>query len=208
MRDQTRRARPVWLAALALLAVILVFGASFALLSRAIGITSPWLVLLLMFQFLGIARVAEPLFRLRMPRMLRPLRPWELESHVSRRLGVLRFGRILRHSPLRYLNSGVYLERRRGDPLQVRLQAESSEAAHFWAAVLVMPYVAFAGLSSRWSIVAVFVLAQVLVNLYPILHLRHIRGRLDRIIPRIGAAQARRENAAAVGAERDSRRAR
>jgi hypothetical protein len=33
-------------------------------------------------------------------------------------------------------------------------------------------------------------LAQVLVNVYPILHLRHIRGRLDRAVRRMGAAQA------------------
>ncbi len=37
------------LRALAVLAAVLVFGASFELLRRVIGITSPWLVLLLMF---------------------------------------------------------------------------------------------------------------------------------------------------------------
>ena len=126
---------PLWLHALALLAVMVVSGASFVMLSRVIGITSPWLVLLLMFYFLGLVRVAEPLLVLRMPRALRPLRRWEREGDVYQRLGVLSFGRLLRKSPLRYLNSAVYLDRGRRDPLQVRLHAESSEAAHFWAAV-------------------------------------------------------------------------
>jgi hypothetical protein len=182
-REIEHRMRP-WLHALVLLGVILVFGVSFVLLSRVIGITSPWLVLLLMFYFLGIAKVAEPLFILRMPRGLRSNRRWEREGRVYRRLGVLSFGSLLRLAPLRYLNSAVYLDRERRDLLQVRLRAESSEASHFWAAVLLMPYVAFAGLNGRWKIVAWFSLAQVLVNIYPILHLRHIRGRLDRVILR------------------------
>lgn len=104
-----------WPHALALLVVMLVFGASFALLSRVIGITSPWLVLLLMFYVLGIAKVAEPLFALRMPRVLRPLRRWELEGQVHRRFLVLGFGRLLRQTPLRYLNPAVYLDGMRRD---------------------------------------------------------------------------------------------
>jgi 1,4-dihydroxy-2-naphthoate octaprenyltransferase len=184
-----------WLHALTLLAVVLVLGASFALLSTVIGITSPWLALLLMFYFLAIAKVAEPLFRLRMPRMLYQLRHWEQEGDVLRQLRVFSFGRLLRQTPLRYLNSGVYLDQQRRDPLKVRLQAESAEASHFWAAVLFMPCIALAAVAGKWSIVAWFSLAQVLVNVYPILHLRHIRGRLDRTIRRIGVAQAGRESA-------------
>src|SRR5882762_3345936 len=172
------------LQALAVLAVALVFGASFDLLRRVIGITSPWLVLLLMFYFLGLAKVAEPLFMLRMPKALRPLRPWESRGHVYRRLRVLGFGRLLRQPPLRFLNAAVYIDGRRSDPLHVRLHAESAEATHFWAAVLFVPYIALAGLSGRWKVVAWFSLAQVLVNVYPLLHLRYARGRLDRALRR------------------------
>jgi hypothetical protein len=175
--------------ALALLAVVLVLGASFALLSTVIGVTSPWLALLLMFYFLAIAKVAEPLFKLRMPRALHRLRNWEREGDVLRQLGVFSFGRLLRRTPLRYLNSGVYLKQQRRDYLAVRRQAESAEASHFWAAVLFMPWIAAAAAAGKWSIAAWFSLAQVLVNVYPILHLRHIRGRLERTLRRIGAAQ-------------------
>jgi hypothetical protein len=174
-----------WLHVLVLLALVLVFGASFVMLSRVIGITSPWLPMLLMFYFLGIAKVAEPLFVLRMPAALRRLRHWDRDGDVYRRLGVFSFGRWLRQSPLRYLNSGVYLAREHRQLRQVRLKAESSEASHFWAAVLIMPYVTFAGLSGMWNVVAWFLLAQILVNVYPILHLRHVRGRLDRAICRM-----------------------
>jgi hypothetical protein len=173
-----------WLHALVLLGVLLMFGVSFALLSQVIGFRSPWLILLLMFYFLGLAKIAEPLIILRLPGALRSLRPWEREGTVYRRLGVLRFGRFLRQSPLRYLNSAVYLNRERSDLFQVRLRAESGEASHFWAAVLLMPYILFAGLQGLWNVVAWFALAQVIVNVYPILHLRHIRGRLDRTLRR------------------------
>jgi hypothetical protein len=81
-----------WLHALVLLSVVLVFGASFALLSTVIGITSPWLALLLMFYFLGIAKIAEPLYALRMPSALYQLRPWEQKGDSLRRLRVPGFG--------------------------------------------------------------------------------------------------------------------
>ena len=173
-----------WLHALLLLGVLLMFGVSFALLSQVIGLRSPWLVLLLMFYFLGLAKIAEPLIILRMPGPLRSLRPWERDGTVYPRLGVLRFGRFLRQSPLRYLNTAVYLDPERKDLLQVRQRAESSEASHFWVALLLMPYILFAGFRGQWLVVAGFLLAQVIVNIYPILHLRHIRGRLDRALGR------------------------
>lgn len=172
---------PKWLHLLILLAVLLMFGASFALLQRVIGITSPWLAILLMFYFLALAKVAEPLFRLRVPGPLRRLRPWELKGDVYRRLAVPAYGKLLRRTPLRYLNSAVYLKERRSDLPKVYLKVESGEASHFWAAVLLMPYIGYAWLNGEWSVAGWFLLAQVLVNLYPILHLRRVRGRLDRL---------------------------
>jgi hypothetical protein len=169
---------------LALLATVLAFSVSFVLLSRVIGITSPWLVLLLMFYFLGLIKIAEPLFRLRMPQAFRQLRPWELEGLVYHRYRVPEFGRVLRKTPLRHLNNAVYIDARHRDPFEVRIWAEASEAAHFWAAVLLLPYIVFALWSGKWQVVAWLSLAQLLVNVYPLLHLRYTRGRLDRVLGR------------------------
>lgn len=181
---------PAWLHVLALLALVSVFGVSVALLGTVIGSTSPWLALLLMFDFLALAKFAEPLVVLRVPRSLSRLRHWELEGKIQRRLGVIGFGRLLRQTPLRHLNAQVYLGRPRRDPHRVRARAASSEASHFWAAVLFTPCIAIAAVGGKWNIVAWFALAQVLVNVYPILHLRYIRGRLDRTIRRTGIARA------------------
>jgi Glycosyl-4,4'-diaponeurosporenoate acyltransferase len=169
-----------WLHALALLAVVLAFGVSFAFLSTLPGITWSWLALVLMFYFLGVAKVAEPLLRLRMPRGLYELRYWEQDGDLLRKLHILRFGRLLRRTPLRYLNADVYLGHRRRDPLEVRLRAESAEAIHFWAAVLFTPCIVLAAATGKWSTLAWFLWAQLLVNVYPILHLRHTRWRLNR----------------------------
>jgi hypothetical protein len=170
---------------LVLLSAVLVLGVSFAMLGWVIGFASPWLALLLMFNFLGIAKFAEPLFMLRMPKALYALRRWETEGDALRRLGVFGFAKFLRRTPLRHLNSRVYLDRQHRDPLKVRRQAESGEATHFWGAVLFTPYIALTAVTGHWGIAITFSLAQVLVNIYPILHLRHIRGRLDRTILRM-----------------------
>src|SRR5258708_37116917 len=102
-----------------------------------------------------------------MPKVLRPLRPWEPRGHVYRRLRVVEFGRLLRQPPLRFLNSAVYIDGRRSDALQVRLYAESAEATHFWAAVLLLPYIGVAGLMGRGGGLLWFLLAQPLGDVYP-----------------------------------------
>ena len=171
-----------WLNVLTLLAVIAMFGFSFAMLQRAIGADSPWLAFLLMFYFLGVAKFAEPLVTLRVPRALRELRPWEVKRNAYRWLEVPAFGELLRRTPLRYLNSAVYLNRSRIDLVDVRRRAQFAEACHFWAAVLVMPYIGYKLCKGEWIVAGWFLLAQVLVNVYPILHLRIVRGRLDQLI--------------------------
>lgn len=181
---------PAWLHVLGLSALALFFAASLVLLGTVLGGRSPWLVVLLMFYFLALAKVAEPLVVLRMPRALEARRRWEREGRLLRRLGVLGFGRLLRRTPLRHLNARVYLARGAADPSRVRRQAASAEACHFWAAVLLVPFMALAAAHRQWQAVAWFSLTQVLVNVYPILHLRHVRARLDRMLERSGGTAA------------------
>ncbi len=59
-------------------------------------------------------------------------------------------------------------------------QLESAEAPHFWAAALIVAYMAYACIQGWWSVVFWFALVQIAGNLYPILHLRWVRGRLKR----------------------------
>jgi hypothetical protein len=168
---------------LRLLAVAAAYSIAFFLFQRAapLSLVSPWFVCAAMICFLGLAFVARPVVRIRMPRSLRSLRAWEIEGGFYRTLGVPVFGMLLRRTPLRLLNRDVYLGVRARDAAEVSAQLEAAEASHFWAAVLVVPYMVYASLRGAWSALFWVSLAQVLINVYPIMHLRLTRCRLDRL---------------------------
>lgn len=152
------------------------------LLAQAIGFASPWLILLLMFQFMALAKFAEPIIVLRLPVALREFRPRGKSGDIYRWLGVHRFGALLRNSPLRRLNPDVYVGSRDLQCLHRRIA--SGEAIHFWAAVLFTPYIAFVCLMGKTWVALIFLLVQIFVNVYPILHLRFVRQRLELLLTR------------------------
>lgn len=176
-------------------AALVTFAFTFVMLRDALGSGSPWLGLMLMFYFLGLARLGEPIFMLRMPGFMREVRVWEARGTIYRYLGVQRFGELLRASPARLLNTSVYVSSGRRDLQSVYCYAVSAEAAHFWAAVLFMPYIVLIWSRGQVGIAALFLLIQVLFNLYPILHLRLLRGRLDMLFARLAARDAGRNAA-------------
>ncbi len=180
-----------WRHVIAVIGTAAGFAISLALLQRVIGSSSPWLGLLVMFYFLGLAKVARPLFSFSMPAALELVRPWEKEGTIYRQLLVPSFGRLLRDTPLRYLNPNVYLEHGQTDLPEVRRRAEAAEAAHFWAALLFMPYIGYVLISGRRQVALTFMLIQVAFNFYPIMHLRVVRNRLDRVLQRPARQQTR-----------------
>lgn len=164
----------------ALVAVLAAFGVSFFMMQRAVGLGSPWLVLMADFCVLGVAKFVDPLYAMQVPAGVREVRAWELQGVLYRRLGVREFGTLLRDTPLRVLNTTVYFSANGGDALAVRRQLESAEAAHFWAGLLLVPYLAWCAWAGKWAVFAVFMAFEIVVNAYPIMHLRYVRGRLDR----------------------------
>jgi hypothetical protein len=164
------------------------FAVSLNLFRDAVGVTSPWFALLAMLCFLGLSAFARPLFLMRVPRSLAKLRSWEPEYYCH--LGVPAFGELLKRPPLRYLNPVVHLKTNQGDYSTVCRHIKATEAAHFWAALLVVPYMIYAALQHKWTALAGFVAIQVLGNIYPILHLRLVRGRLQRLADRRKSRQA------------------
>jgi hypothetical protein len=167
-----------------LLATAAAFAVSLSMLQDVLGRSSPWLGLLGMIFFLGLAKVAEPLFLLRMPALVRAVRPWEKDGMLYRRLRVPEFGQLLRATPLRFLNRAVYIAQKRADVTELYRQVEAAEAAHFWAAILFTPYIAYVYLRGHLREATAFVLVQIFFNIYPVLHLRTVRGRLDRLLQR------------------------
>lgn len=148
---------------------------------NAMGVRSPWLGLFCMFYFMGIAKSAEPQLLFRMPAALRTVN-LAAESDAQNRWGVRSFGSFLRNTPFRYLNSAVYLTGRERNFSELVRRMEAAEAIHFWAAVLFMPYIVYIAARGLFAEAVLFVLIQVVFNLYPIFHLRFVRARLMRVL--------------------------
>lgn len=170
-------------AAWAVLAIALAaFAFSLHLVRREIGLASPWFGLLLMFCVLGAFALARPVFVPRMPSPLRAIRGWE--PAADRLLRVSELGGLLKRPPLRYLNPDVHLKRQQGDARAVNAQVEGAEAAHFWAAWVLVPYIADAAVGRRWGALAALLATEIAMNAYPILHLRLTRARIDGLLLR------------------------
>jgi hypothetical protein len=161
------------------LAALISFAVSLNLFRQSFGINSPWFALLAMFCVLGVAALGRGIFRLRPPRSFRTLRAWERQGHIYRRLGVPLFGVFLRNTPLRHLNAEVYIHRRDIDFSAIQIQLEMAEAAHLWAAFLLMAYIIYALAQTLWRVAIAFLVIELLLNVYPILHLRYTRNRLS-----------------------------
>ena len=161
-----------------------VLTASLTLLQKVVGFASPWFALVLMFDFLGVVALAQPLYLLKLPGFLRRQREWETDGRLYEALGVPTFGALLRRTPLRYLNPLVYLKQCR-DPSVLQAHIESAEAAHVLASLLLAPYIVYACVHVQWSALAWVMLVQTSFNFYPIMHLRWSRVRINRLRDRI-----------------------
>jgi hypothetical protein len=155
---------------------------------RTVGVDSLWFGLVTSFSVLGLMDLAIPFIRIRLPVSLRSVRPWEQRAGAYRTLGVQAFGAFIRGTPVRWLNRKVYLGAHPKNFELVQIQLENAEAAHFWGGIATMPYLAFAGLRGWWVNLAAVLLFNLVVNVYPILHLRMVRGRLERALTKEPAA--------------------
>jgi hypothetical protein len=153
--------------------------ASIAALGRVVGVDSPWFAVIASFCVLGLLDLALPFARTRMPQFIREVRPWESHGSTYRVIGVSVFGEVLRRTPLRLLNRRVYLKASSSDLTAVRNPVEDAEAAHFWGGVATIPYLVVAWSRGWWAALASVVIFNLFVNLYPILHLRTVRARID-----------------------------
>jgi len=163
----------------------LAIAGSLWVLGRSVGFLSPWFGVTAAFCLLGLMDLARPYFRLPLPRLLGKIRPEQGRGSGYRSfwrlLGVYAFGAFLRRTPLRLLNRRVYLSSSPRDVASILAHLEQAEAAHFWDSVATLPYLVLAGVQSRWSTVACVPLFDLVVNVYPMLHLRTVRARIARV---------------------------
>ena len=174
---------PRWLLWIRFLAVALGYVLAFVV-ARAwapFRIDSPWFVITAMICVLGLAAMLRPLLRLRMPAALRSVREWEEHGPAVRWFGVRRFGRALRRTPLRLLNTDVYSRAGETDPARLLRELEAAETSHVWSTVLCVPYLVAGAAWGQWWGVAGVAVALIPVNLLPIMHLRLTRARIERL---------------------------
>jgi len=167
---------------------------SIAWLGRVVGVDSPWFALIASFCFLGLFDLVHPFVPILMPRFLRRVRSWEVRGGAYRAIGVPIFGEFLRRTPVRRLNRRVYLQAFRGDLSAVRRQIENAESAHFWGGVATVPYLVLAWSRGWWEALMSVVLFNLVVNAYPIFHLRTIRARIDHGSGKVRRRAATRED--------------
>jgi hypothetical protein len=177
-------------AVVALIAVAAAFAFSLSMLRQVLAFWSPWFGLMIMLCLLGLIAFARPLFLLRMPGFLREVRAWETKGEIYNALRVPLYGVMLRRTPLRFLNPMVYLTRLH-DPSEVMAQAESAEAAHLWAAAIFIPHMVYAAAQGWWIAFAWMMAGQIGFNLYPMMHLRLARARLDQLRTRMAKRAGR-----------------
>ncbi len=162
------------------------YGAAFIVIRRAVPfrLDSPWFVIIAMICSLGLAAMARPVVPIRVPPPWRHVRRWEAQGPLYRWLGVRAFGRLLRRTPFRLLNLDVYAGPGSIDTARLRYQLEAAEASHLYVGLLVVPYMGLLAVRGEWGSLCLVTLVQVAGNLYPVLHLRLSRYRLERWVRR------------------------
>jgi hypothetical protein len=88
---------------------------------------------------------------------------------------------------VRLLNRKVYLKALSSGLVPLRTHLENAEAAHFWDGLATVPYLLLAWTRGWWDTLAAVVLFDFIVNLYPILHLRSVRIRIEGALRREGS---------------------
>ena len=170
------------------IAVLVMWSAAFAvslpLLYQQIGGASPVFAFIVTLTPMGLLRYVHPVRSFGTPYCFHRLRDCEHHPEFAKKLGLPAFAWLLRHSPLRLLNSFVYLRRWPGAPARVLKHVLEAEASHFWAFFAAIPYIAFALFHGWWAGLTVGCTVQIVGNIYPYLHLRKTRSRLSTFIAR------------------------
>ncbi len=154
-----------------LLATVL-FGKVFGPGSVAFAVTATLLVA-------AWTGVLQTVWRLRLPASVFKVRPKEIALRRSRWTGVRPFGMLLRRTPLRHLGGAVYLSNCGGEARCVLRGLEAAEEVHVWSLVFCSPWVIAWCLKGWWWAVGSSLALHVVLNLYPILHIRLTRSRLE-----------------------------
>ena len=177
-----------------LLFMTVAFGISLPMLREAVGDRSATFAFFTTIMSMGYLRYVYRVKKFGAP--FSRTAAWEGHSRFYRRVGVAFYGRVLKRSPLKLLSPDIYLGRSSHDARAVWQYALEAEVIHFWAFLIIVPYQAYLAWFSAWRSVAVVGILQLLGNVYPYLHLRMTRARLEALALRRGSRSLASEFAA------------
>jgi Glycosyl-4,4'-diaponeurosporenoate acyltransferase len=167
------------------------FVVSLLLFAKALGARSVVFavtVTVLVAAWTGMFHTVVPLG---LPASILKVRKREFTVLRWRWTGVALFGLALRTTPLRHLGGSVYLAQCANDSARVLRGLQEAEEIHIWSVLLCFPWLVFWCMQGLWFSAASSLAVHALLNVYPILHLRLTRGRMERYAARF----ARRKHA-------------
>ncbi|MEP7154766.1 MAG: hypothetical protein ABI905_03270 [Betaproteobacteria bacterium] len=177
---------PVTIAKCIVLAAI--FGATLFFVARFSGIHSAFFLLVLAAAGLAFSAVLEKVLNCGLSASTSDAtmpEPTKFELP-----GVTVFGQVLRRTPLRLLNPSVYFNASQKDWPAVLEQADRARAIHFYSFLFTIPLMVWAIWNFDLWAFGALALFQLLLNLYPMLHLRSVRRRIVRMMSRTSLRNA------------------
>ena len=148
------------------------------------GINSPLTAFCAVCVALGIVVVNSSTIRWSLPKALYPIRIWEASGAAYMIFGVSICGALLRRRPFRYLNTSVYIGEHRANLTKTHANILKAETAHFWALTFTAPLLCYEIACQCWHGLGWLILFNMFFNVYPGLHLRQVRARLEPLMVR------------------------
>lgn len=158
------------------------FGGALWAFSRAFGPYSPAFAAVAMIAMTSWAAILQPAVAILFPRSVLSVRRGEAALLRAPWTGVRLFGTILRRTPLRHLGGRVYLSEVGRDPFVVLRATRDAQVVHIAAVLLCCPWLVIWGLQGHWQLITCGLAVHLPLNIYPILHLRHVTWRIERYV--------------------------
>ena len=154
--------------------------------ARGVGLNSPLTAFCAVCTALGIVVVNSSTIHWSLPKALKPIRVWEASGAAYILLGISVYGALLRRPPFRSFNTSVYVGAHRADLGKTYAGILKAETAHFWALTFTAPLICYEITCQYWHGLVWLILFNALFNIYPGLHLRKVRARLEPLMIRRG----------------------
>lgn len=182
--NHLRKITVMFTGTVALLAALVLFAKAFGAESGLFAAT----VTMLVSAWTAMVQTIVPL---RLPASMLKVSSAEFAVIRRRGSGVRWFGAVLRHTPLRRLGGAVYLAECANDSARILCGIQEAEAVHVWSMLFCSPWLVFWCLQGLWFSVSSSVAVHAFLNVYPILHLRLARGRMEKCAARFAHRKQR-----------------